>query len=114
MTGRVTRRELMALAGALALPPGLVRGQGAGAVVPPPAAPPPDLANLHGVVSWLSAQHKPALSFLESRFESIEDWKRTARPVYAEHLRYDPPARPPGADVLAREERDGFRVETVR
>jgi dienelactone hydrolase len=112
MTQAFTRRDALAMAGALALP----RLSRAPAAVSPPAAAAavPDLANLHGLMTWLGTGHAPRLSFLDTRWRDVEDWKREARPVYASHLLYEPEARPLGADLLGREERDGFTVETVR
>jgi len=102
------------MAGAALALPGLALGQSA--VAPPAPAVPavPDLANLHPLMAWLGAQNAPRLSFLDPRWRSFEDWKREARPAYTSHLLYDPAAKPVGADVLGREERDGFTVETVR
>jgi dienelactone hydrolase len=108
------RRQALSLAGALALPDA--------APLPgaPPAAPAgvtasgPDLANLYPLLDWIAHSPGPALSFLDPRWRSLQAWQRQARPVFRRHLSYDPPARPLGADLLAREERQGLAIESLR
>jgi len=98
------RRDLFALAGA--------------AGMPVPAAqtllPAPDLANLHPLMEFIAGQNAPRLSFLDSRWRSLESWKREARPLFRRHLHYEPPAAPPAGEVIGRQEREGFILETVR
>ena len=102
------------MAGALALP-GLPRAiEQVPSPSPSPSPRPPDLANLHELMAWLGRENAPRLSFLDAKWKGLEDWKREARPVYQAHLRYEPKARPLGADVVAKEEREGFTLETVR
>ena len=114
---QLSRREILSLAGALALP-GAPSSAAAQATEPMPedarAGRRPDLANLHSIMESIAAANAPRLSFLDPRWKSIEDWRREARPVYQAHLRYQPEPDPLGAEVLSREERDGFTVETVR
>jgi len=100
------RRELLTLPGAL----GLTLPEAA----QQPDFPVPDLANLHPLMEWLAQENRPRLSFLEPRWRSLEAWKREARPLFCQHLRYDPPAEPLAAELLKREEREGFTVETLR
>ncbi len=76
--------------------------------------PNPDLVNLHPLVEWLARENAPRLSFLDRKWRSLEAWKREARPLFQRHLSYDPTPEPLGAEVLRREERDGFTLETVR
>ncbi len=115
-----TRRETLALFGALALPlPQALAEPLAGQATPtpsptPPAPAEPDLANLHELMDWLSRENAPRLSFLEPRWKTLEAWKDAARPVFKRQLSYDPKPLPLQADVLSREERDGFTVEAVR
>jgi len=105
----MNRRELLALSGAAGL---------AGPLPAPPqttAQPPvPDLANLHEVMDWISRENEPRLSFLERKWKSLEEWKRVARPLFHRHLSYDPKPVPLGAEVLSREQRDGFSIERVK
>jgi len=117
----LTRREALALVGALALPASGCGVVSAGPEASPSPSPspspverPPDLVNLHAFMEQLGKANAPRLSFLDPRWRSLEDWKREARPVYLQSLRYAPAPRPLGAELLAREERDGFSVETVR
>lgn len=99
------RRDLLALPGTLGLP------------LPAAAAqsefPNPDLANLHPLMEFLQQENRPRMSFLEPRWRSLEAWKREARPLFRQYLRYDPPAEPLGAELLQREERDDFIIETL-
>ncbi len=57
--------------------------------------------------------NSPRLSFLDARWHSLDAWKQAARPVVHEHLGYRPQALPLQSDLMQREERDGFTVETV-
>ncbi len=115
MSAALSRRQAIALFGALALPRHAVTGGWAAAPGrAPEAEPPPDLANLHSVVDWIRRENPPRLSFLDARWKSLEPWKAEARPVYQHHLRYEPRAVPLGATILGREDRDGFTIETVK
>jgi dienelactone hydrolase len=100
------RRELFALPGALGIP------------LPEAAAqtefPNPDLANLHPLMEWLAEENRPRLSFLEPKWRSLDAWKREARPLFRQHLRYDPPPEPLRAELVSREEREDFTIETLR
>src|SRR5262245_52962222 len=101
-----SRRAFLAVTGALpafAAPP-----------QQPPISPNPDLVNLHGFMEWLAEENAPRMSFLAPRWKSVEDWKREARPLFRERLLYDPKPVPLDAEVIGREERDGFRIEKVR
>jgi dienelactone hydrolase len=103
---KLNRRELLALAGA------------APAMAQYPANAPiemgPDLANLYEYMDWIGRENIPRLSFLDSKWKSLDAWKREARPVYRTHLSYDPKPLPLSAEVVSREERDGFTLERVR
>ena len=74
----------------------------------------PDLVNLHPMLENLARDHAPGMSFLDARWSSLEDWKTAARGVLLDRLGYQPAARPLGAELVRREERDGFSVEVVR
>ncbi|MBI5689515.1 MAG: prolyl oligopeptidase family serine peptidase [Verrucomicrobia bacterium] len=74
----------------------------------------PDLPNFHPFMEWLARQNSPRLSFLDPRWTSLPEWQAAARPVLRERLSYQPAARPLGADLVSREEREGFSIETVR
>jgi dienelactone hydrolase len=74
----------------------------------------PDLPNFHPMMEWLAREHAPRLSFLGDRWTDLEAWKAAARPVLRERLSYEPRPLPLTSEVLGREEREGFTVETVR
>ncbi len=100
MVNAMNRRELLTLPGGLSLPQ--------------PTAPVPDLGNLHPLMDWLSRANAPRLSFLEPKWKAVEAWKRLARPLFLSHLGYDPKPAALRAEVLRREEREGFTLETVK
>lgn len=74
----------------------------------------PDLVNLHPLLENIAREHAPRMSFLDARWSSLEDWKVAAREVLLDRLGYRPAALPLGAELVRREERDGFSVEVVR
>lgn len=115
---RLTRRQALGLLGALALP--LTAADAADLTVSTPAAPPPmpalpDLPNFHPMMEWLAREHAPKFSFLDERWAAsgLESWKQMARAFLQERLSYRPTAVPLQADVLRREERDGYTLEVV-
>ncbi|MDO8544326.1 MAG: alpha/beta hydrolase family protein [Opitutaceae bacterium] len=111
------RRALGLLGGALALP--LTDATAAAAGNPTPTDPSatttaPDLPNFHPMMEWLAREHSPRMSFLDTRWSSLEEWKQAARPVVRERLNYHPAAVPLAADLVRREEREDFTVEVIR
>jgi dienelactone hydrolase len=62
----------------------------------------------------MADQNAACLSFLDSKWKSLEKWKRVARPQFLRLLHYAPRAEPLGAKLVAREERDGFVIESLR
>jgi len=104
----MNRRELLGGAAALPFAPGSAPAQVAENL------PAPDLGDLHPLMDWLSSQNRPRLSFLEREWKSLPSWKKAARGLFLRELSYQPKPEPLGADLVAREERAGFRVETVR
>jgi dienelactone hydrolase len=112
----LTRRQAIGALGALALPIPLRRELPgwAASETQPTAQAGPDLGNLYGVVEWISRENAPALSFLEPRWSSLEAWKEQARPALHRHLSFDPEPAAVQSEVVAREERGSFRIETVR
>lgn len=102
----MNRREMLALSGALPYSPALV-GQ-------PVPAEPSDVGNLFPTLDWVSRQNKRQLSFLAPDWKSLADWKTAARPAFLQLLSYRPAVAPMTSDVLKRETRDGFSLETVR
>ncbi len=123
----VTRRQALGLLGALALPwddllaqvpapanaaprPGPTR---TAPFVPLDPNTPADLANFHPLFEQIARDQGPRLSFLDAKFKSLEAWKQIARPVFREQLGYFPAALPLAADVISREQRDGFTLEVV-
>lgn len=123
----LTRRQALGLIGALALPWENVLAQTAAATgsatqsTPPSPAPfvpldpnlPPDLANFDGLFQQIARDHGPQLSFLEDRFRSLAEWKQVARPAFRELLGYQPKPLPLAAELINREDRDGYVLETV-
>ncbi len=105
----LNRRELIALPSLLA-----ADFRVHAAVQASPQFPGPDLANLHGFMDWIAGQNSPRLSFLDARWNSLERWKSAARPVFLQHLRYEPAPDPLSAQVVRSEQRDGFSIETVK
>ena len=107
----MTRREALGALGALALPihplPRLAREP---AVT---EAAGPDLGNLYGTVDRVARESAPTLSFLDPRWRTLSAWKAAARPALRRHLSFDPRPLPVRGETTAREERNGFTVETV-
>lgn len=113
---RLTRRQALATLGAFSLPLERLVAQTVAHSVSTPTASaslPPDLPNLHPMMEWLARENAPALSYLDDRWSSLAAWKAEARAVLRDRLGYAPKALPIGADVVSRDERDGFTVETV-
>ena len=121
----LTRRQALGVLGTLALPWNHLLAQTVSPqtapvsrVPTPPAAPAipalPDLPNFHGMMEWLAREHAPRLSFLDPKWTSLEPWKAAARPVFRQHLSYDPKPLPLGADLVRREERDGYTLEEIK
>ena len=113
----LTRRQALATLGALALPWEQLLARDA---KPARSGPenldefPPDLVNLHPVMQWIASERSTRLSFLHSQWRELVAWKNATRPFFRECLRYDPKAVPLAADLVRREERDGFSVEVVQ
>ena len=105
----MNRRELLLIPGTLSLP------VGSGLAAQAPAQfPVPDLANLYELMDWISRENRPAMSFLDSKWKALEEWKRAVRPLFRRHLCYDPKPAALAGEVVSREERDGFRLETIK
>jgi dienelactone hydrolase len=116
-TPPVTRREAIGLLGALALPLDalLTSTAGAAEATPAPASPlPPDLANLHDTMAWIARENGPRLSFLDAQWNSLATWKSVARPILRRYHSYDPKPVPLAAELVRREERDGFSIEVIK
>ncbi|MEY4090061.1 MAG: hypothetical protein RJB55_2332, partial [Verrucomicrobiota bacterium] len=118
---RLPRRRALEILGLSSLPfsfaPGFVARAAASPTSAPmssPVPPVPDLVNLHALLETMAREHAPRMSFLDARWSSLEDWKSAAREVLLDRLGYQPAARPLGAELVRREERDGFSVEVVR
>lgn len=115
---RMTRRQALGALGALALPLD-ARLWASGAPVDADAGllsqdGESDLGNLWDTIGWVAREQAPTLSFLDPRWTSLEEWKAAARPAFHRHLGFDPAPQPVTGEVTGVEERDGFRVETVR
>lgn len=115
-SGGLTRREALGVLGALVFPCDAMLAQTASVPTPPPTPAPtamPDLPNFHPMMEWLARENAPRLSFLDPQWRSLDAWKTAARSVLRDRLGYQPTARPIGADLVRREERDGFSIEVV-
>lgn len=116
---RITRRQALTTLGALSLPLERLLAQSS----PPPVSTPPppasladlapDLPNFHPMMEWLARENTPKLSFLDRKWKSLDVWKAAARPVLQDRLGYAPTALPLKADLIRREDRDGFTLEVV-
>jgi dienelactone hydrolase len=128
MPRRITRRRALTTLGAFSLPLERMLAQNPSTAVPAlsaavsqpstlssqlPTDLPPDLPNFHPVMEWLARENAPRLSFLDPQWRSLDAWKAAARPVLGDRLGYAPAAVPLKADLVRREERDGFSVEVV-
>jgi dienelactone hydrolase len=115
MTAKLSRRSALALLTALGLPVDLVSSAPTAQAPSPIDGIPkvPDLGNLHDTMAWLARENAPRLSFLDAKWRSLDAWKKTARPLFRQHLRYDPKPLPLAAEVVRREERDGLTIESV-
>lgn len=120
MNDPLTRRQALGLMGALALPWHELLAQTASptaAAAPPlPPAPetlPPDLANFHPLMAWIAQENAPRLSFLDARWNALEEWKRAARPAFRGLLNYEPKVEPVTAELVRREDRDRFTIEVL-
>lgn len=119
----LTRRQAIGVLSALALPWEQLLAQAASSGTPATATPPgpapaastlaPDLPNFHETMQWIAQQSGPKLSFLDTKWRDLETWKKAALPALRQCLSYDPQVPPVSAEVLGREERDGFTIETV-
>lgn len=78
-----------------------------------PDAPPPDLGNLYPILSAISAGQPRKLSFLDSRWKSLAEWKKVARARFLELLHYNPAPLPLKVRLESVEEREGFRLERL-
>ncbi len=116
---RITRRQALTTLGALSLPLERLVAQSSPLPVstPPPLASladlAPDLPNFHPMMEWLARENTPKLSFLDRTWRSLDAWKAAARPVLQDRLGYAPAALPLKADLIRREDRDGFTLEVV-
>lgn len=118
-TTRISRRQAIGALGALALPWDHLLAQTA----PPVAAQVgktvaaemvPDLLNLHPVIQWIADEQRPQeLSFLNSRWRDVEAWKNLARPFFRDRLSYNPQPLPLKAELIRREDREGFTLEVL-
>ncbi|MBM3734312.1 MAG: hypothetical protein FJW39_00875 [Acidobacteria bacterium] len=73
-----------------------------------------DVGNLFPSLEWISGQNPRDLSFLDGRWKKLDAWKKAARPEFLSRLSYSPARAAGTAEVIHREPRDGFSIETVR
>jgi dienelactone hydrolase len=114
----ITRRQAIGALAALALPLHASVDSAADAdaqpILPLTQEAGPDLGNLWDTVDWIAREQAPALSFLDPRWTSLEDWKAAARPAFHRDLAFDPAPSAVRGEVVRVEEREGFRIEHVR
>jgi dienelactone hydrolase len=115
----LTRRQALVSLGALALLWEHLLAQNSPAVAPA-ATPsgagtplPPDLVNLDATMQWLAGERALRLSFLDAQWRDLETWKKSARAEFRRCLSYNPKPLPLGADLVRKEERDGFNIEVI-
>lgn len=88
----------------------------------PPCTPPvpdakfeaPDLGNLYDVIAGIGCGEDPRLSFLQPKWKSLAEWKKTARPVIRSLMHYDPAAPAVSAETVSIEQRSGFQIEALK
>lgn len=105
----IARRDfLLAATAATMLEPGLSSGQSArppqtsgyeyGLIGPDRSLKPiidrtfpnPDLANLYETIDWMARENQPRMSFLESKWSDLEEWKQAARPIFGTYILNSP------------------------
>src|SRR5579863_2292292 len=115
---RASRRDFLrmsaAIAGGLGLPRSVVRASAitrASADLPPVAssmstggrdAEPSDVGSLYPFIRSQAMDGVPPLSYLNPRFRSLLNWRRTARARLLELLHYDPPPVDPRPTLIGR------------
>jgi dienelactone hydrolase len=118
--GGLTRRQALGALGALAMPWNDLFAQNAAATAGaranhPGGTLPPDLVNLHPIIQWIADEQRPLnLSFLNQQWRDLDTWKAAARPFFREQLRYNPKGLPVKADLIQREQREGFTIEILK
>ncbi len=125
MSHRLSRRQALGALAALGLPMDLLGGSNASVHSPPGAWSELDslsgsvsdancdLGNLYGVIEWIAREHTPALSFLDPRWRSLEEWKEQARSAVHRHHSFKATPQPVRGEVVGQEDRGAFRVESV-
>lgn len=117
----LTRRQAIGALGAVALPwehlfaqanahPAAVASKSAGPLSVPLK---PDLENLHPILEAIARERPLRLSFLDRQWRDLDRWKKAARSELRRCLSYEPTPLPLGAEVVRREEREGFTIEVV-
>ena len=116
----IDRRRALAALGAY---PAASMAQGTGAAPAGAAAPPDqprelkpagaDMGALYRDVELLVAANRPSHSFLDSRFRSLDEWKRRGRELAWESFGYRPAAVPLNPEVVDRQDLGGFIREKV-
>jgi dienelactone hydrolase len=117
MNKPISRREAISALGVLALPltpfrrsegPDDLSGQSSAGQAQP------DLGNLSTAVEWINEVQAPALSFLDSRWKLLSEWKAVARPTLHRHLSFNSDRPSIQSEIVGREDREGFQIEHVR
>jgi dienelactone hydrolase len=82
-----------------------------GSVLPRPASTGSDIGSLYPFVQQQADRSPLELSFLQDKFTDLAAWQPTARATVLDHLSYAPPAVPPAAEILQREDRGDYVQE---
>ena len=76
--------------------------------------PTPDLGSHYDFLHWIASTQRPRLSFLDSKWKDLEEWKRMARPVFRRQLFYDPEPSPVSSELVGKRETGGLTIESLR
>lgn len=79
-----------------------LRGEPAGSSGESGPVPAAQVGSLYPLLAATAGRSTQELSFLHSRFNDVEAWKREARPKVLSLLKYDPPSCDPRAEVVDR------------
>jgi len=120
MTGRqlIDRRSALSLIGSASLP-GIGRGQATLASQPPPDRPRDlnptgaDIGSLFVDIEQLAASNQYPLSFLNPRFNRLEEWKNTGRQAVLDAFSYRPDPVDPRPEVVDRQDMGEFIREKL-
>ncbi len=114
---RPTRRSFLRQAGT-GLGASLTLGTTAHAATSTPPPPPPvfnlnQVGSLFPFIASQAVKQEFPLSYLQPQFQSLPDWKKTARTKLLDLLHYSPPPCDPRAEVIERTDRGDYLLERI-